>query len=318
MMQRQPLIFLPLALLLSACGPTVPLGLVMRQVSVDIGGAQPPPVAAPAQVAQAFPTNPLLPLPLASPLPELPASLAPSLSLCPKAGQFAVPELAADPTIEALPAAASYVYQQKGKGSNGGAIPLSLDYPPFGLRKVQPGTQGQGYDFAVTEQNPFIHTTTFKLIKPSNSSGVQQAGLYIDSLQWKQDLLFGDLTFKPLQPVLFLQLPVQQNAQYASAGTDPVHHASMTLQGQVTGKKRVDACGSLIDTWEVNVTEHIVAGAKEIELTATYDIATQYGGISVGDHVTMSAVNGDNAVAGPTPSSDLTATISQLPKNTTQ
>ena len=93
----------------------------------------------------------------------------------------------------------------------------------------------------------------------------------------------------------------------------------MTLKGQVTRRVRVDACGQLIDTWEVDMTQQVVTSNAEWQITAVYDIATQYGGISVQDDVSIQGVNASNGASvitalTATPSGEIKGTISQLPK----
>ena len=301
--------------LVGACGPSIPLRLVMRQSSVDVPGersapspAAPPPAVSPVVVA-AVP----LPLPTVAQVGRsVPAALP---SLCPAADQFAVPALAGDPNIEAVPAPATYLYREKGEASTGaGPLPVKLPYPPIGLRKVTLGTADQGYDFAVAErEGATSKTTAFKLVRPTAAVGAQPGGLYLAAMQW-DDPLFGNLTFAPVQPMQFLPLPVQQGQTFASGGADPQRQTAMTLRGQVTGKKRVDACGSLIDTWEVTMSEVIATPQGEFDVTGVLDIATQYGGLSVQDHVSVTAARA-NALAA-TPTSDVESIINQLPKST--
>ena len=59
----------------------------------------------------------------------------------------------------------------------------------------------------------------------------------------------------------------------------------------------------------------VLAPSKgEFDVTGVLDIATQYGGLSVQDHVSVTAARA-NALAA-TPTSDVESIINQLPKST--
>jgi hypothetical protein len=311
----------PLAVaVLSGCGPSTPISLDVNKVSLDIGGGQPPaqpPQVAPPPSATAPASLPQAQLPLPTP-PSAPTTTPTLPSLCPAADQFAVPALNADPLIAHAPKPATYVYRQKGQWVATGALAGKLPAPPLGERTITAGSTTKGYDFAVAEQaGAMTRTTAYNLVSPSSLPTDPAGGLYLAALQWK-DMLFGTVTFRPTSPMLFLQTPVVQGESFTSTGADPQHKTSMLLRGQVAGKKRVNACGKIIDTWQLEVTEVLTTTSTVVRITATYDIATQYGGISVRDvsHVTGNNVTASGVlVSGATPTSDLTATINQRPKN---
>jgi hypothetical protein len=307
--QRRFVVLIVALAVLGGCAPKVPLRLSMREASVDIDGVKPPTVVVPG--ARVAPVRPQLPLPTV----PAPLDLPPPAPLCPKADQFAVPALVADPAILALPAPATYVFREDGDFATGGAIPIEGDYPPIGQRTVVLGSKAKGYDFAVAERvGASTKTTAFMLVQPSGSIAAQQGGLYLSAMQW-DDPILGKGVFRPLLPMQFLPLPITPGQSVTSTGFDPEHGVSMTLRGGVGAeKKRVDACGSLIDAWELNLTQVIVTPEGELNITATYAIATQYGGLSVSDVISVTGIRASALAA--TPSSTLRSVISQLPKET--
>src|SRR5205823_5710753 len=112
------------------------------------------------------------------------------------------------------------------------------------------------------------------------ASAALPAGLYLTALQWEEPVL-GKIVFRPLQPMQFFPLPVQQGQTFSSAGFDPESRVALSLRGQFTGRKRIDACGALIDTWELKLSEVMLLPDGQLTIDATHDIATQYGGLSV-------------------------------------
>jgi hypothetical protein len=277
----------------------VPIEFTMRQVGVDVlyGLA---PRAAPLPQPVAIPSIPLAPY--FPPQPQL--SYAPPAS-CPAAGEFAVPKLVADPIILAPAAPGTYAYRDSGKWSLG---ETPGTYGPVGRRSVAAGSASTGFDFAVVEQAaPSQYLTAFQLVQPGTAP---PGGLYIAAMAW-QDPVLGDLTFQPVRGLQFFPLPAQTGGSWESSATDALHQTSVDLVGSIPGKTRVDACGRLIDAWTADVTMVVVTPTQQLDISATYEIATQYGGLAVADEVTVSGLEG-----GKTITYELKGTISQLPNPT--
>jgi hypothetical protein len=69
----------------------------------------------------------------------------------------------------------------------------------------------------------------------------------------------------------------------------------MTFTTTVEGKARVFACGQPLDTWTVHLTAgRLTSPTQELQFDATYQLATQFGGIVVADTVAFTGTdNGD-------------------------
>jgi hypothetical protein len=96
--------------------------------------------------------------------------------------------------------------------------------------------------------------------------------------------------------MLVMPFPADQGTAFHVQATDPATGTTMTYDGSVGPHVVVDACGQVIDTRSVTHTGAISIGgchtsactgdasAATTEFTATYDIAMQYGGLSVRDN----------------------------------
>ena len=59
-------------------------------------------------------------------------------------------------------------------------------------------------------------------------------------------------SFQPATPVMLLPLPVIPGETFQSVGVDPIHGTTMVVNGTTLNRKRVDACGNVVDGWEVS------------------------------------------------------------------
>ncbi len=95
-------------------------------------------------------------------------------------------------------------------------------------------------------------------------------------------------------PVLLLPFPANGAAPWTTAGTDSESQDTITLNGSVDGHATVDACGLLVDAWEVHATGSLVGPNQNLSLDLTYDVATQFGGVIVGE---KTAITGTEVLA---------------------
>ena len=82
------------------------------------------------------------------------------------------------------------------------------------------------------------------------------------------------------------------------------------------GKARVDACGTVLDSWQVEIPGHIenARGAGTPETFAlTLFIGTQFGALSLQDHLVLKGAT--DPVSGQPMTYDVTATINKAPVN---
>ena len=302
-MRRTPALALAGAALVTAgCGPHAALQLNMRQVSLTV-----PRVLAPA-VTLVPPTPITAPLPV-PPLPSPPSipsyipPAAPKMPPCPKASEFAVPAEPASVDVSTGPAAAVYFQSSSGTYSGSAAKPPSgkLDAPVVSQLSTLPQTTsstGQVSDnWLVSRVDTATHATTleaYQLATPSGSGQTVTPGIYLTGLKWK-DPVRGELSFVPVGGgVEILPSPVNASsgAVFASSATDPNSLTTMTATGNVLGKKRIDACGTLVDTWTVQLAGTLTGPSFRYQFAWRQQIATQYGGVDVEDQLTLTTPGG--------------------------
>jgi hypothetical protein len=87
-------------------------------------------------------------------------------------------------------------------------------------------------------------------------------------------------TFAPLTPVLLMPLDVVYPETFVSEGI-AADGTTMTVDGNVLGRARVDACGTVIDGWQINSHQVFLSPSNLTPMIAddTYYVATQLGGI---------------------------------------
>ena len=115
-------------------------------------------------------------------------------------------------------------------------------------------------------------------------TGDPDRGLALQKIE-RFDAKTGQLvaTFAPSPAVLLLPLPVLPGEQFQGVGVDPRSLQSLTYNGQVIRRQRVDACGDIVDGWFVKGTQTFSGGSAQ-----PYDIivATQLGAMPIQEHTT--------------------------------
>ena len=64
----------------------------------------------------------------------------------------------------------------------------------------------------------------------------------------------------------------------------------MTITRNVTGRKRVDLCGALVDTFTVEMTGALTSPGMQRQLTWTQQLATAAGAADVEDVLTLTSI----------------------------
>jgi hypothetical protein len=113
-------------------------------------------------------------------------------------------------------------------------------------------------------------------------------------------------SFTPLVAVKYLPLNegiVSQGDTFQSVGLDAVSGTVLVHQGTVTFRNRIDACGDIVEGWLVESTQTY---NNFPETQYLYTIATQYGGLFIGETARVTDANGTAAqvtvtLADPTP-----------------
>jgi hypothetical protein len=116
--------------------------------------------------------------------------------------------------------------------------------------------------------------------------------------------------FSPTPAVLLLPLDVISNQTFQAVGVDPTG-ASLVNEGTVKTRRTVDACGELVDGWEVQTTETYTDAAGNSTASAyDYCVATQLGGILTFEQT--SPPSSGTAAAGPVSGITTDLTLGQL------
>lgn len=311
----RPALVLLAILLLSGCGPTLQLEVVLRQVAIDVlYGAQHH--AAPAAAAQQAAAPVYVPPPLIIPSPpsvtaEPTPTPSPTPTVCATLNPFAVVEDPATATISGPAVSGSYYMRQKGTyslASTNGIFPEVLQRQ---VSSAPPGSDpilGTYTQFSVSDHSGGSTYATSYLLAPNHTI---TPGMYISGMLW-DDAVRGKLTFQPSQPLLFMQTPVSVGSSWQSASTDTIDQVSVSLQGSVVKRDTVNACGVALDSFQVHIAGNIVAPTQQFTWTGDYDVATQFGGLIISEHVTFSGPDRTQAV-GDSYASDDTLVIDAKP-----
>jgi hypothetical protein len=345
---RTPRLVIVVALLaLTACGPAIPLNTGLKEASSDILFGHPPASPPPPPLPQVR----ILPAPLElpPPIPGAPPATfaavpAAPVTSCPDASPSAVPAVEAPASASVPPAAATYDFRYRGSLtlSPGQVGQQVTNVPASGTRQVIPTSQPSAidgsYTYSVVETFNGQQLKTDFAVYPAGHtlSGAQalvpsrtpDAGIYFTGYTLsKAGSTDPPTQFTPEPPIqvdVFDDSPGQ--TWQGGAGTDPVDEQTLTVDGNanangttssvVTGRVRVNACGELIQAWEVQLagTFSDARGAPRNPAetyTLALDFATQYGGISVQDHLHL---QDHDPQTGQARTYDLTATIDQTPK----
>jgi hypothetical protein len=212
--------------------------------------------------------------PVATPLP--------STQPCPKAPTNAVAAVVAPNNVTAPPAKSQLAYRNDGgftiTASDGTSRKGS--YPRISTRQVASKADGDGtFTYAVREQLGLSVTTTTYHVDPAK-------GLFLRSIATTTIDGGVDSFSTDSDSLMLLPLPVQIGAQVGGSAVDSTSNTNMTFLGTVTGHTRVDACGKLLDAFEVDITEgRITSAFRQVHFTAVYDIGTQYGALSLAEQV---------------------------------
>ncbi len=96
-------------------------------------------------------------------------------------------------------------------------------------------------------------------------------------------------SYVPTPGILLLPLPVASGDTWGSVGVDPKNGSTVVLNGTVTRRQRIDACGDLVDGWFVEATQ-ASAGAQNLEPGAgqvaySYMVAPQYGAMLIQERI---------------------------------
>jgi hypothetical protein len=205
------------------------------------------------------------------------------------------------------PAVASYPYRYQGTITTNAGQPnaKAVQLPLTGTREIGnvSALQSDGsYSYDVVEKyNQLKTTTTFHVLPNASGSIVlpgappasqaNNAGIYLRQIQTTRlDGTGGTDSFAPTPEVLLMQFPADNNVAFQGGGTDGATTTAMKVDSGTDQKHvRVNACGTVLDSWQVEIVGRIVNarggpnGVRNFDIT--FDSATQYGGFNVSEHV---------------------------------
>jgi hypothetical protein len=196
--------------------------------------------------------------------------------------------------------------KELGKSTNTQNVPGSTARSGviFSYETVQPDVSG---DVIVTtwqvDTSAAQSTVNEGLKTPVVNQGSPERGLVIKRIETYDSKGSLQSTFAPVTGLLMLPLPVQEGLTFESAAVDPATGEEAAFNGQILPRQRVDACGDVIEGYEVKGTQTFSGSASP--RTEDIIVATQLGGVLISDHVQQADATGANAI-------DTLLTVGQL------
>jgi hypothetical protein len=318
---RRRLPVLGLLLLVTACaGPQRPLDIGFKEVPSDVilgahGSPTPTPASAPpvstgGVVAPPPPAVVALPPPTFDVAPEPPAPSTPTAA-CGTADPLQAPRREAPSSVSAPPAKASYVFRDVGTYTTSGADARKGTFPLTSVRTIGnvARSSSTNFTFDVAELlGNVTTTTTYDLVGVSLLPAARPPGMYLKQVRSVSGS--STSTFTPSPELQLASFPLVRGASVSSSGVDPESATTMQFTSTVTGKTRVDACGTPLDSWVLDLTAgKLLSPSVNLEFSATYDVGTQYGGLFLRERSTFRGTDSNGGV-----DRALTATITTAPK----
>lgn len=300
----------------TGCGPSAKLSLDMATQSVTVPRVVVPAAAllapsAPAPVA--LPPRP----PAVTQLPPVPTGTPyvpppPLANPCPKASPTAVPAETLGYVVTAPPATGTFTERSTGGFASSSRLgiltnPVRTTITTLPTQTTTTGQQVRGWQVQQVDAVTKVRQVAqFDVVESSPAPGATAAGVYLVGLAW-DDPVRGQLSFQPTgNGVEILPSPVSRSssaAQYEGIATDPNTLTTLELVGNVTGQKRIDLCGNLVDTWTDSLSGTLTTKTAQWNVTWTLQWATAYGAAAVQETLALAAVSGS-----PTWSRTLTST----------
>lgn len=187
--------------------------------------------------------------------------------------------------------------QDVGKSTNTQPVPGSSAEPGviFSYQTVQPDATGNVVVTTWQVDTSGTQTTVNEgLNTPTVNEGHPERGLVIKKIETFDTKGNLKSTFAPVTGLLMLPLPVHEGLTFQSAAVDPASGEEASFDGQVLPRQRVDACGDVIEGWEVKGTQTF--SSSTTSRTEDILVATQLGGVLISDHVQQADATGANAL----------------------
>lgn len=330
---------LSVAMVASACvqGDDPSVSLVKLDADIAFGvdladtatpqNIAPPPVAPeavdggfelPPFVAPVLQPRPEFRNPVADRLPPLRPSQPPAEE-CPKAPPTATARDVVEVNISGPPAEGLYRWQRSGTQTVPG-IEQPIEISGFDRRIVRNYNEISDtvFEFQTVQtklDSPNVIVSTFRVntnptqVAPGGAVVIEEpraneaeGGVALVKVEeFDQSGEAVGSPFEPTTGLLLLPLPVNSGEEYRSVANDPKTGQAIVHDAKVLGRTRIDACGEVVDGWEVEATQ--VRSDNE-STTYKYLVATQYGGLLIQEGQTGTTAEGGEF--------DLTFTLGQL------
>lgn len=138
----------------------------------------------------------------------------------------------------------------------------------------------------ITNADTVYQDTPVGVGPPEVREGQPERGLVMKSIVALDNAGNRRFTFQPLTGLLLLPLRVVQGEEFESVAMDTAGQ-QYRIEAKVVGRKRIDACGDIVDGWLVEST--FTATGPRIEFTRDYDyiVAPQYGGVLISEKISQ-------------------------------
>ena len=272
-----------LLVLLSGCVERPRSGVSVKGLSADLVFGIPP-VEEPATPAN-INTEPENPLPVlsSSERPRFGPGPTPDLDRCPQAGATDFPKEEASTSVNKLPKDGRYLWVISGEQETSvGTVAL----PQFVNRQIVNSgvNEATGTRMFTTRERELVFGS--ERILEQTFEVVQDDGIYLASHRFKDAEDRTVAVFNPSPDILFLPLPALSGAELNTTGIDPTTQESLTHSGFIRGRQRVDACGEVIDSWQVEARQEFISlQGEDYTRKYHYSIATQLGGFIVSENI---------------------------------
>lgn len=284
----------------AACaGPTAPIDVGSKDVSIDlllgakvkkVAEAPLPPIVMPAP-SVFFPGLP----PAARPATTTSTTAFVDPGPCPEADPLKPPVRVAGNKVPGPPKAATFSYRTTGKLVSGGANHTEVVLDPRSAVKVEPSAVDPAgnftFDMTVENGKTETTTTTYRVITTEAGASVppgvvpndaprpsgSTAGIYLARVATSGNV-------KPFLPqfpgIQVVRLPLDLGTTFDAAGTDGT--TTMSWRSTVKEKRNVDACGTPLDSYVIELTNGRITSGEDAEaltFTSTIWLGSQFGGL---------------------------------------
>lgn len=273
-------------LTLGACGgPKVPLEIGAKTVSVNVEFGKtelvvPPDVAPPPVEVQPLEGGVAVVPSKTTPAPARRDPDKPAADPCPAASAFAFPAKESTNQVDSVAPQGQYDFRASGIAERAGA---KTAYPAIVKRTVSAArTNADGTRSFNVSETVFGVTTVTTYVTDATQVAIARIARSDRS---------GSVAFGLVPALKILPLPPVQNdpagrtvTTWQSTASDSESGTTITIDGRVIGRDRIDACGQLVDAWTADATQRVVGPNENLTSTLKTWFATQYGGLIVRAH----------------------------------